>query len=72
MSIAYRHIALIGLGLKSISMAPAGIGPVKSMLLALDAGLLQKTLFEELERDGTGTPMREVLSAFAAEHDIPL
>ena len=29
-------MALIGLGLTSISMAPAAIGPVKTMILALD------------------------------------
>ena len=31
-------MALIGLGYRSISMAPASIGPVKSMVLSLDAG----------------------------------
>ena len=33
-------MALVGLGLRSISMAPAAIGPVKSMVLALDRGKL--------------------------------
>ena len=31
-------MALIGLGYRSISMAPASVGPVKSMILSLDAG----------------------------------
>ena len=34
-------MALIGLGYRSISMAPASIGPVKSMILSLDAGALR-------------------------------
>ena len=35
-------MALIGLGYRSISMAPVSIGPVKSMVLSLDAGALQR------------------------------
>ena len=31
-------MALIGLGFRSISMAPASVGPVKAMILSLDAG----------------------------------
>ena len=31
-------MALIGLGFRSISMAPASVGPVKAMVLSLDAG----------------------------------
>ena len=41
-------MALIGLGFRSISMAPASIGPVKSMILSLDAGELQRWLLEML------------------------
>ena len=37
-------MALIGLGYRSISMAPASVGPVKSMILSLDAGELQRWL----------------------------
>ena len=33
-------MALIGLGFRSISMAPASVGPVKAMILSLDAGNL--------------------------------
>ena len=39
-------MALIGLGYRSISMAPASVGPVKSMVLSLDAGELQRWLAE--------------------------
>ena len=37
-------MALIGLGYRSVSMAPASIGPVKSMILSLDAGALERWL----------------------------
>ena len=40
-------MALIGLGFRSISMAPASIGPVKSMILKLDAGRVS-ALLEDL------------------------
>src|SRR6185503_1462426 len=41
-------MALIGLGYRSISMAPASVGPVKSMVLSLDAGELQRWLSETI------------------------
>ncbi len=37
-------MALIGLGFRSISMSPTAIGPVKAMLLGVDAGLLAEEL----------------------------
>jgi phosphotransferase system, enzyme I, PtsP len=37
-------MALIGLGFRSISMAPASIGPVKTMILSLDAGRLTERM----------------------------
>ena len=43
-------MALIGLGLRSISMAPAAVGPVKSMLLACDCTKLEAFLKPLLER----------------------
>jgi phosphotransferase system enzyme I (PtsP) len=36
-------MALLGIGFRSISMAPAAIGPVKSMLLSLDLGKLEES-----------------------------
>ncbi len=35
-------MALIALGYRSISMAPASVGPVKSMILSLDAGAIER------------------------------
>ncbi|AZN73386.1 phosphoenolpyruvate--protein phosphotransferase [Georhizobium profundi] len=66
-------MALIGLGFRSISMSPAGIGPVKSMLLALDAGQLRTEMAKALEESGPDTrPMRELLTEFAENNAIPL
>ena len=65
-------MALIALGLRSISMSPAGIGPVKSMILALDAGLLQERLLADIGRTDATHSVRDLLTAFASEHDIPL
>ena len=45
-------MALIGLGFRSISMAPASIGPVKSMILSLDAGRVTALVEELLKRLG--------------------
>jgi phosphotransferase system, enzyme I, PtsP len=41
-------MALIGIGLRSISMAPASLGPVKAMLLSVNARHLQDTVLNML------------------------
>ena len=61
-------MALIGLGFRSISMAPASVGPVKAMILSLDAGNLSRHLDELLE--SRNTSLREDLRHFAAEHGV--
>jgi phosphotransferase system enzyme I (PtsP) len=63
-------MALIGLGFRSISMAPASIGPVKAMVLSLDAGNLAKTLEEMLE--SRKSSVREDLKRYAAEHGVQI
>jgi phosphotransferase system enzyme I (PtsP) len=63
-------MALIGLGYRSVSMAPASIGPVKSMVLSLDAGVLQDWLKEVL-RSGEGS-LRAQLKRFAEEHGVEI
>lgn len=63
-------MALIGVGLRSISMAPAAIGPVKSMILGLDAAALQAELLPLL--DEPGHSLRPHLIRFAQEHSISL
>jgi phosphotransferase system enzyme I (PtsP) len=63
-------MALIGLGFRSISMAPASVGPVKAMVLSLDAADLGKRLEELLE--STDTSIREELKRFATEHGVQI
>ena len=65
-------MALLGVGFRSISMSPASIGPVKAMLLSLDAGALTAVVNEALDDRHATTPMREVLARFAESHNIPL
>ncbi|MFM1815809.1 MAG: hypothetical protein RLZ98_2504 [Pseudomonadota bacterium] len=63
-------MALIGLGFRAISMAPASIGPVKAMILSLDAGALENWLHERL-RCGNGS-LRGGLVTFAGKHGVEL
>jgi phosphotransferase system, enzyme I, PtsP len=63
-------MALAGIGYRSISMAPAAIGPVKSMILALDRVKLWAMLEPLLEE--CCHSLRPQLLAFAREHDIPV
>ncbi len=61
-------MALIGLGFRSISMAPASVGPVKAMVLSLDAANLSERLDGLLEHRKTS--LREDLKQFAAETGV--
>jgi phosphotransferase system enzyme I (PtsP) len=63
-------MALVGLGFRSISMAPAAIGPVKSMILALDRARLWQCI-EPLLDTGCHS-LRPQLLAFAEENGIPV
>jgi phosphotransferase system, enzyme I, PtsP len=63
-------MALIGLGFRSISMAPASVGPVKAMILSLDAGNLAQRLDELLESKDTS--LREELKRFATEQGVQI
>jgi phosphotransferase system enzyme I (PtsP) len=61
-------MAVIGLGFRAISIAPASVGPVKAMILSLDAGELQGRLDELLISKATS--VREELKQFAAEKGV--
>jgi phosphotransferase system enzyme I (PtsP) len=51
-------------------MAPASIGPVKSMVLSLDAGALQAWL-EGALRKGEGS-LRAQLKRYAEDHGVEI
>jgi len=61
-------MALVGLGFRSISMAPASVGPVKAMILSLDGANLKETLEVLLEERKTS--VREDLKRFATETGV--
>lgn len=65
-------MALLGLGFRSVSMSPTAVGPVKAMLLALDAGKLEDLLNAALDDTHDQTPIRQMLVDFAAENGIPV
>jgi len=63
-------IALIALGYRSISMAPAGVGPIKAALMELDVSDLEPKLLERL--DGPEHSLRAFLESYAKDHNIAL
>ncbi|SFG27569.1 phosphoenolpyruvate--protein phosphotransferase [Methylobacterium gossipiicola] len=65
-------MALIGLGFRHLSMSPAAIGPVKAMVLNLDASAVADLIETEMARAGDGESLRPALSAFAKAHGVPI
>jgi phosphotransferase system, enzyme I, PtsP len=65
-------MALIGLGFRSLSMSPASIGPVKAMLLELDATALGEFLRAEIDRGSEHVSLRAALAQFAERRHIPV
>ncbi|ANK73556.1 phosphoenolpyruvate--protein phosphotransferase [Ensifer adhaerens] len=65
-------MALLGLGFRSVSMSPTAVGPIKAMLLALDASKLGALLNAALDDTRDQTPVRQMLVDFAAENGIPV
>jgi len=63
-------MALIGIGFRSISMAPASVGPVKAMVLSVDASDLWVRLQELLASKSTS--LREDLKSYAAEKGVQI
>jgi phosphotransferase system enzyme I (PtsP) len=65
-------MALVALGYRSLSMSPSNIGPVKAMVLKLDASDLRSHLCELLEQRSFGASLRPKLQAYAEAKGIPL
>jgi phosphotransferase system enzyme I (PtsP) len=63
-------MALIGIGYRSLSVAPASIGPVKAMILSLDAGRLSAHM-HELMGSATGS-LRDQLRLFADREGVEI
>ncbi len=63
-------MALLGLGLNRLSMAPSAIGPVKTMLRSLEIGPLKAYMTERI-----GLPhasLRRDLTSYARDHGVAL
>ncbi len=65
-------MALLGIGFRAISMAPAAIGPVKAMVTELPLQPLTEMVGELLECRGAEADLHGELNRFAEKHGIPL
>jgi phosphotransferase system, enzyme I, PtsP len=65
-------LALVALGYRSLSLTPSAIGPVKSMLLELDAGKVEALLRPLIDSPAGSVLVRDRLEAFAAAEGLPL
>jgi phosphotransferase system enzyme I (PtsP) len=65
-------MALLGIGFRAVSMSPASIGPVKAMLLGLDATALAETMNAALDDRHPTESIRDILARFATSNNIPL
>jgi len=63
-------MALIAIGFRSISMTASSIGPVKEMVLSLDAAVLEAEILPRF--DEPVKSLRPIIEAFALGNDIPL
>ena len=63
-------MALIGLGFRQLSMSPASIGPVKAMILAVDAREVAALVDGELRGSSTRDSLRPALLAYAESRGI--
>ena len=65
-------ICLIAIGYENLSMPVTGIGPVKSAVLALDAGKLARKLKPALSTKSDASSVRDIVSAFCEKEGIPV
>ncbi len=61
-------MALIGLGLRRLSISPTAIGPVRRMIRSLDSGRIADLVRESLRQSDHS--LRAVLSNFARDHCV--
>ncbi len=65
-------MALIAMGFRNLSMSASSIGPVKAMLLKLDANAAKAALDEALAAHDAQLTLRPMLKAFAEKQKVPL
>jgi phosphotransferase system enzyme I (PtsP) len=65
-------MALIAIGYRGLSMAPANIGPVKAMILKLDAGNVSAFVDDLIENNASDPSLRAQLQTYAEAKGVPL
>ena len=65
-------LALTALGYRSLSLTPSAVGPVKAMLLDLDASKVTEFLYPLIEKPAAAVPIRAHLEKFAADGGLQL
>ena len=63
-------LALLAVGVRTLSMSPGAIGPVKAMIRSLDLGDVTGFMTSALSQPDR--PLRETLRLFAADHAIEI
>jgi phosphotransferase system enzyme I (PtsP) len=63
-------MALVGLGIRRLSITPAGVGPVKAMIRSLDAGAAARAM-DRLLKDPPAD-FRAAVSAWAEKHRVAM
>lgn len=63
-------MTLIGLGFRTLSMAPTAIGPIKAMIRSLDSRAVTEYL--ETLNSSTAPSLRESLRFFATDHNVTI
>lgn len=71
-SIPLEAMVLIGLGYRSLSMSPASIGPVKAMLLNLNAAAIESHMEHLLANANGVLTLRPEIETFARDHGLPV
>jgi phosphotransferase system enzyme I (PtsP) len=65
-------LALVALGYRSLSLLPSAVGPVKAMLLELDAGKAERLVSSLIEQQQGAGSIRAKLTAFAEAEGLAL
>jgi len=65
-------LALVAIGYRSLSLAPSAVGPVKAMLLELNAGKVAALMKPLIDSPAGSVPIRDRLKAFAAEEGLQI
>ena len=65
-------LALTALGYRSLSLTPSAVGPVKAMLLDLDASKVTEFLYPLIEKPAAAVPIRVHLEKYAADGGLQL